>query len=115
MNEAPNTIYLQWTGSELDEDNTWCTDQINDDDVVYVRARMTYCAHCGKEYPLDNDASEIRAHIRVCDRHPMYNLQKLLKEAFELIDEEYGNGIKNGYWPSIAPLYFRIEEELKNE
>jgi hypothetical protein len=34
---APERIFLQWTGSEHDEDNTWCADQIHDDDVEYIK------------------------------------------------------------------------------
>lgn len=37
MNDAPEVIYLQWSGGEHDEDNTWCVDQTNDDDVEYIK------------------------------------------------------------------------------
>ena len=36
--DAPEIIYLQWRGGEYEEDNTWCWDQINDDDIEYIRA-----------------------------------------------------------------------------
>ena len=37
LSDAPKTIYLQWDGREGD-DATWCVDQINDDDIMYIRA-----------------------------------------------------------------------------
>jgi hypothetical protein len=37
---------------------------------------MTYCAYCGKEYPLDTDAKLIGEHINTCEKHPMYQLRK---------------------------------------
>ena len=40
MSEAPEVIYLQWTGSEYDEDNTWCSDEINDDDIEYIKKAL---------------------------------------------------------------------------
>lgn len=35
MSEAPKTIYLQWDDNEFD--STWCSDKINDDDIVYIQ------------------------------------------------------------------------------
>ena len=37
MREAPEVIYLQWADGESYDDNTWCQDQINDDDIEYVK------------------------------------------------------------------------------
>lgn len=37
--EAPEWIWLQWVEPGC-EDNTWCEDQINDDDVGYIRADL---------------------------------------------------------------------------
>ena len=42
MSEAPELIYLQWIPEEA-RDNyedviTWCEDEINDDDIEYVKA-----------------------------------------------------------------------------
>ena len=31
----------------------------------------TYCAHCGKEYAVDDDAEKIREHIEECPDHPI--------------------------------------------
>jgi len=85
MREAPETIYLQWTGPPGHEGITWCVDQINDDDVEYVKKAKA-------------------------DKRP-----ELLMEVFELIDDQYGEGIKNGYWPTIAPLHKKLEKELADE
>ena len=35
MNKAPELIYLQWAGTECE--STWCSDQINDEDIEYVK------------------------------------------------------------------------------
>ena len=35
MNKAPELIYLQWAGTDCE--STWCSDQINDEDIEYVR------------------------------------------------------------------------------
>lgn len=34
--QAPQRIWLQWYG--WSEENTWCVDKINDEDVEYIRA-----------------------------------------------------------------------------
>jgi len=36
--DPPKAIYLQWNSDELSPDTgvTWCTDQINEDDVQYI-------------------------------------------------------------------------------
>ncbi len=34
---APERIHLQWTGTPSTEENTWCEDQIHDDDVEYIK------------------------------------------------------------------------------
>lgn len=39
-NQPPEYIYLQWGNPEADEGVTWCTDQIHDEDVRYVRQRV---------------------------------------------------------------------------
>lgn len=36
MSEAPEKIWLQWEG-EYHEETTWCVDQIEEDDVEYIR------------------------------------------------------------------------------
>ena len=42
MSEAPELIYLQWIPKEAwdnyEDVITWCQDQINDDDIEYVKA-----------------------------------------------------------------------------
>lgn len=36
------------------------------------RQTLTYCAFCGEQFPIDNDAgSQVEAHIKVCEKHPM--------------------------------------------
>ena len=40
MTEAPEIIYLQWTGIVGHEDNTWCSDEISEDDVEYIKKAL---------------------------------------------------------------------------
>ncbi len=41
MSDAPDKIYLQWIPGypriDADDEVTWCEDQINDDDIEYVK------------------------------------------------------------------------------
>ncbi len=39
----------------------------------------TYCAYCGKMYPLDVDTSLISEHIRTCGKHPLVRRIKELE------------------------------------
>lgn len=47
-------------------------------EIQHLRERIaelesvTYCAYCGKEYPLDGDAEEIDDHIHNCKKHPLF-------------------------------------------
>ena len=56
MTEAPEVIYLQWipekVWNELTDEVTWCVDQINDDDIEYI-----------KKAESDRQAKAIRAAI----------------------------------------------------
>ena len=37
-----------------------------------VKTGKTYCAYCGAEYPLDdNAANQVSEHIKTCEKHPM--------------------------------------------
>ena len=40
MSEAPEIIYLQWIPEKTwyDDTVTWCEDEINDDDIEYIKA-----------------------------------------------------------------------------
>jgi hypothetical protein len=42
MNDPPNKIYLQFYGTEdgndcINDDITWCVEQINNNDIIYIR------------------------------------------------------------------------------
>jgi len=39
-------------------------------------------------------------------------LTAALRGAFEIIDGEYGNGIRNGYWPAIKPIHEAMSAAL---
>jgi len=63
------------------------------------RRRGTYCAYCGKEFPLDNEAAEsVAEHIRTCDKHPLFAANKELAEVMKkLAEHEY-----------LRPLFIRL-------
>ena len=42
--DAPKEIYLQWSGEEDEIYITWCEDNINEDDVKYIRYDLV-CAY----------------------------------------------------------------------
>lgn len=50
MSELPEVIYLQWIPEKTwyDDTVTWCEDQINDDDVKYIRADVAESADTGR-------------------------------------------------------------------
>jgi len=48
---------------------------------------MTYCAYCGEEFPIDDDAGEVSEHIRTCDKHPMREAQATADRRLELLRE----------------------------
>lgn len=43
------------------------------------RNTETYCAYCGKRYPLDDQAATlVSEHIRTCEKHPMREVESQL-------------------------------------
>lgn len=52
--KAPKVIYLQWD-DDVNADNTWSEDQINDDDIKYIRP--------GRSTDLENQLAERDALI----------------------------------------------------
>lgn len=42
---------------------------------------FTYCAYCGKEFPMDDDASDVSEHIATCPKHPMRDVETRLAEV----------------------------------
>jgi hypothetical protein len=42
-----------------------------------IMKRRTWCAYCGKEYPLDTvTADQIGEHIATCEKHPLYEAKQ---------------------------------------
>ena len=67
VNQLPNQVgvYLQ---SEIIE-----LEQFSD---------RTYCAYCGKDFPLDDRAAtQVSAHIRECPEHPLRAFVELANEV----------------------------------
>jgi len=47
-----------------------------------VKTGKTYCAYCGAEYPLDdNAAAQVSEHIKTCEKHPMRETEKRAEKA----------------------------------
>lgn len=47
------------------------------------KTNFTYCAYCGKEYPLDTDGLLISEHIKTCDKHPLVQRISFLEDALK--------------------------------
>ena len=59
--ESHETIWLQW-GDNGGDDDTWCVDNINDDDVPYIRADLVF-ALCDEIERLTKERDEARAQV----------------------------------------------------
>ena len=59
--ESHETIWLQW-GDNGGDDDTWCSDNINDDDVPYIRADLVF-ALCDEIERLTKERDEARAQV----------------------------------------------------
>jgi len=47
-----------------------------------VKTGKTYCAYCGAEYPLDdNAAAQVSEHIKTCEKHPMRAVEARAEKA----------------------------------
>lgn len=68
--------------------------------------QTTWCAYCGKEYPLDTlTADQIGEHIAICEKHPLYQANKEIAR------------LREG-WAHCADLCRRYEqmiEEMKQD
>lgn len=71
----------------------YCPQQLDAIDSVIpeiekiYRMTNTWCAYCGKEYPLDTvTADQIGEHIATCEKHPLYQAKKQIREIFAEID-----------------------------
>ncbi len=51
---------------------------------------MTYCAYCGIEFPLDDDAAnQVSEHIRTCDKHPLREVEAESDRRLALLRRVY--------------------------
>ena len=54
---------------------------------IIAKADKTYCAYCGAEFPLDDDAaSQVSEHIKTCEKHPMRKVEDLLSATELALD-----------------------------
>lgn len=60
--ESHETIWLQW-GDNGGDDDTWCADNINDEDAPYIRADLVF-ALCDALDKLRADNERLRAALR---------------------------------------------------
>lgn len=83
--EAPNVIWLQWgDGAEEEyvypsEGVTWCSDQINDTDVRYVRADAQPAERV-RTYRIMDDTGELVGVWQLPETMAFLSLQKFCSE-----------------------------------
>jgi hypothetical protein len=54
-----------------------CIDSVIPDIEKIYRMNNTWCAYCGKEFPLDTvTADQVGEHIKTCEKHPLYQANK---------------------------------------
>ena len=88
MSDAPDKIYLQWIPSSpglptIDDEITWCQDQINDDDVVYVKKSIA------RELVLLREIARTANEYRKGKMHEdSLKLQKLAKEWYDTYSDK---------------------------
>ena len=52
----------------------------------YVDKLPTYCAYCGFEVPIDDEAaSKISEHITTCHQHPMRHLERRIEKLVDVV------------------------------
>jgi hypothetical protein len=57
-------------------------------EALKIVKRFTWCAYCGKEFPLDNvTADQVGEHISICEKHPLFLANKRIKELEEALDQ----------------------------
>ncbi|ULA64480.1 MAG: hypothetical protein LZF86_140005 [Nitrospira sp.] len=72
---------------------------------------FTYCAFCGEQSPMDEHNEDLSAHIKVCSKHPMRDVEAdvtRLREALE-IAQEYIQG-----WTSTDVDYGKRGRECQD-
>lgn len=92
---------------------------INSMDII--KTGKTYCAYCGAEYPLDdNAATQVGEHIKTCEKHPMRAVEaraeaaeaqaatltrevSILRKAVEVAISDLSEA--QGEWVLVDPLY----------
>lgn len=85
----------------------------------YKKMTNTWCAYCGKEFPLDTvTADQVGEHIATCEKHPLYQAKRQIREIFAEIDRlKNVVGIKiDGQGEYIGKEVVLLEdlEQLKN-
>ena len=84
--QAPKQIYLQSYNSDCYDDNTWCVDQINDEDIEYI---------------LQSEYDKLRAE------------NERLREALRSVQALYYNNPSNAYANFFLAL--SIVDKVLNE
>ncbi len=64
---------------------------------------MTYCACCGKEFPLDDEAAiQFSEHILTCDKHPLRELEAESDRRLALLRQTHDDAKNHGHCPSCC-------------
>jgi hypothetical protein len=78
----------------------------------YKKMTNTWCAYCGKEFPLDTvTADQVGEHIATCDKHPLFLANKRIKELETAILADATDlwGVTNGIIKEIASREWIME------
>jgi len=77
-NDGSSADSVSWSAWLSDEAVRLVTELVAERDELkrYVDKLPTYCAYCGFEVPIDDEAaSKISEHIATCPKHPMRNVE----------------------------------------
>jgi hypothetical protein len=59
----------------------------------------------------ERSTAEMEANARLIAAAP--DLLEALEGAYRVLDADYGHGVDNGYWPTVAPLLSQIRAAIK--
>lgn len=74
---------VDYTVDEIEQLNEEVAMLKKENEELRRKTNFTYCAYCGKEYPLDTDGSLISEHIKTCDKHPLVQRIATLEDALK--------------------------------
>ena len=83
-------------------------------ELEYLKS-VTYCAYCGQEFPLDDEAAtKVDEHIQICDAHPLAVAKKRVAELEELLsDRETDLGFEYDRGNDMEKRVTELEDALE--